>query len=234
VDDAVLRREADAEVPHLEQRRAGGQDSRFAPLGDDAPDRIATTDALVMEDRSTLDGRIEGFLELGPPPVYIGFGSMVARRFESLVTDAVAAARAVGRGVILGGGWALSGGSVAAADDVLMVNDVPHSRVFPRVAAVVHHGGAGTTTAAASAGVPQVIVPHVLDQFYWAHRVAQLGLGPRALPVDLVTADVLTDRIDHALADPVRDRAAAFAPVIGSRNGVEDAVDHIERIAAVQ
>jgi len=180
-----------------------------------------------------LDARIERFLALGPPPIYIGFGSMVATHFESIVTNAVAAARALGRGVILGSGWALAGRAVAAADDVLMVNDAPHNRVFPRVAAVVHHGGAGTTTAAARAGVPQVIVPHVLDQFYWGHRIERLGLGPRALPAELVTADVLTERIDHALSDAVRDRAAAFAPVIASRNGVSDAVDHLERIAAV-
>ena len=81
--------------------------------------------------------------------------------------------------------------------------------VFSRVAAVVHHGGAGTTTAAARAGVPQVVLPHILDQYYWAHRVQQLGLGPRGLPVELVTADILADRIDAAVND------AGIAPARG-------------------
>ena len=51
--------------------------------------------------------------------------------------------------------------------DCLIVDEVDHALLFPRVAAVVHHGGSGTTATAARAGVPQVIVPHILDQFYW-------------------------------------------------------------------
>ena len=116
---------------------------------------------------------------------------------------------------------------------MLAVGAVPHHAVFPRVAAIVHHGGAGTTTAAAAAGVPQVILPHVLDQFYWAHRVERLGIGPRALPVDLITADILTDRVDAALGDPgIRKRAATLGPLIAARNGANAAVDEIERLAS--
>src|SRR5919198_1132374 len=85
------------------------------------------------------------------------------------------------------------------------------------------------TMAAARAGVPQVILPHLLDQYYWAHRVAQLGLGPRGLSVELVNADVLTDRVAAALEDPrIGSRAAAFAPLVASRNGVDAAVHHLE------
>jgi len=112
---------------------------------------------------------------------------------------------------------------------------VPHGVVFPRVAAVIHHGGAGTTTAAARAGVPQVILPHLLDQYYWARRVEQLRLGPRALAVDLVTADILADRIATALEDwTIRDRTRALAPAIAARNGVDAAVDHLERLETLQ
>ena len=105
--------------------------------------------------------------------------------------------------------------------------------MFPRVAAVIHHGGAGTTTAAARAGVPQVLLPHILDQFYWAHRVERIGIGPRAVPVDLVTADILSDRIDAALGDPaIRRRAAALAPAVRARNGAPAAAVYVERLAA--
>ena len=122
---------------------------------------------------------------------------------------------------------------MADSDDVLVLDEMPHACVLPRVAAAVHHGGAGTTTAAASAGVPQVVLPHLLDQYYWAAQVERLGLGPRPLPVDLVTADVLAERLDRALNDPaIRGRAAAFATVIGSRNGVDAAVDVIEQLVS--
>jgi UDP:flavonoid glycosyltransferase YjiC (YdhE family) len=103
--------------------------------------------------------------------------------------------------------------------------------VLPRVAAAVHHGGAGTTTASARAGVPQVILPHILDQYYWAHRIERLGLGPAGLPIALVNADVLAARLDRALNDPrIRERATRLGAVIATRNGAQAAVDHLERI----
>ena len=77
----------------------------------------------------------------------------------------------------------------------MSVGGVSHERLFPRLAAIVHHGGAGTTTAAARAGVPQLVVPHLVDQYYWAERVAGLGLGPRGLARATLTADRLADTL---------------------------------------
>ena len=208
-------------------------DRDLGPLGNDAPPGAVSTDAWIFDDPQTPDPRVEAFLSLNPAPIYIGFGSMVAKRVPDLAAHAIAATRALGRSAIIAGGWAGLDRHVSQADDILTVDAVPHRTVFPRVAAIVHHGGAGTTTAAASAGVPQVILPHILDQFYWAHRIERLGLGPRALPVDLITADILTDRIDAALNDAgIRKRAAMLGPAIAARNGANAAVDHIERLVA--
>ena len=208
-------------------------DPDLAPGGDDLPANVTSTDAWVLEEPAdTLDPRLARFLDLNPPPVYVGFGSTVARS-AGLAEAVVAAVQAVGRAALIGGGWAGLGSRLADSDDVLVLDEMPHACVLPRVAAAVHHGGAGTTTAAASAGVPQVVLPHLLDQYYWAAQVERLGLGPRPLPVDLVTADVLAERLDRALNDPaIRGRAAAFATVIGSRNGVDAAVDVIEQLVS--
>ena len=62
-------------------------------------------------------------------------------------------------------------------NDSFAVGEVNQQALFGRVAAVVHHGGAGTTTTAARAGAPQVVVPQIVDQPYWAGRVAELGIG---------------------------------------------------------
>ena len=208
-------------------------DRDLAPIGDAAPASAVSTDAWIFDEPHAFDPRVEAFLNLDPAPIYVGFGSMIAQRVPDLAAHAIAAARALGRGAIIAGGWAGLDRHITSADDILVVGAVPHHAVFPRVAAIVHHGGAGTTTAAASAGVPQVILPHLLDQFYWAHRIERLGLGPRGLPVDLITADILTDRIDIALHDAgMRKRAAAMAPAIAARNGAHAAVDHIERLVA--
>ena len=208
-------------------------DRDLAPIGDDEPSIVVGTDAWIFNEPQAPDPRVEAFLDLDPAPIYVGFGSMVSHRGAVLSAHALDAARAVGRRLILVGGWAGLDRFVADADDVLGVRAVAHAAVLPRVALAVHHGGAGTTTAVARAGVPQVILPHILDQFYWAHRVERLGLGPRALPVELITADILADRLDAALNDAgIRKRAAALGPAIAARNGSNAAVDHIERLVA--
>ena len=207
-------------------------DPDLAPLGDDAPPTTEAVGALVLEDTSRLDPRVEAFLRPDHAPIYVGFGSMIPKRSADLVSATIDAARALGRNVIIAGGWAMLDHHITAADDVLAVSEVPHAAVFPRVAAVVHHGGAGTTTAAARAGVPQIVLPHILDQFYWARRVEALGLGPRSLPVDLVTADILTARFDTALSDElINTKTAALGRAIGARNGASAAVDYLERLA---
>ena len=189
-----------------------------------------STDAWIFDEPLTPDPRVEAFLNSDPAPIYVGFGSMVSRHAAGLAAHAVDAARAVGRRLILAGGWAGLERHAAAEDDVLAVRAVSHATVLPRVALAVHHGGAGTTTAVARAGVPQVILPHILDQFYWAHRVERLDLGPGPLPVELVTADVLTARIDVALNDArIRQRADTLGRVIAARNGVAAAVEHLEQ-----
>src|SRR5262249_42055198 len=154
----------------------------------------------------------------------------VAADVRSLTLDAMSAARAHGRPALLVGGWAGLGRDLVHADDVLAIDSAPHHLVLPRVAVAVHHGGAGTTTAVARAGVPQVVLPHILDQFYWAHRVRELGLGPPGLPVTLVNADVLAERLARALDPRIREAAATFAPAIQQRDGVGAAVNALEAL----
>jgi len=227
----------DAPLEHLLGYRVFiASDRDLGPLAEDAVETAIATDAWILDEPpARLDPRVDAFLDRDPAPVYVGFGSMVEKQAAELTENAIAAVRAVGHGVLIGSGWAgldRHVGTAATDGDVLVADTLPHAAVFPRVAAVVHHGGAGTTTAAARAGVPQVVLPHILDQFYWAHRVEKLGLGPRGLPVDLVTADVLTERIDAATGDErISERAAAIGRAVAARNGTADAVDRLEQLA---
>lgn len=206
-------------------------DRELGPAPVAVPPNVVVTDAWVFEDPASLARGVEAFLDGGEPPVYVGFGSMPAGRAQQLAARIAAAARTVGCRLIVAGGWAKLDASLETSARVLAIDAAPHRLLLPRVAAAVHHGGAGTTTAAARAGVPQVIAPHILDQFYWAHRVEQLGLGPRAVAVDRITAELLADHIRAAIEQPRFKRAAqALAPRVASRNGVEDAVAHIESI----
>jgi vancomycin aglycone glucosyltransferase len=169
-------------------------DAALAPAPDDAPVAVDQIPALHPHEPEPLPEKVEQFLESGPAPVFIGFGSMTdadARATTEIVLGAVAD---LGVRAVIGSGWAGLGG-VALPAEVAVVGAVSHAALFPRMAAVVHHGGAGTTTTAARAGAPQLLVPHVLDQFFWAHRVERLGLGPRALPRRRLSRERLRDAL---------------------------------------
>jgi UDP:flavonoid glycosyltransferase YjiC (YdhE family) len=129
-----------------------------------------------LEDERPLPADLERFLAEGEPPVYIGFGSMQDSRPERTTRFIAEAVRRAGCRAVLSAGWA-GLGAEGLGKELLVVGDVSHWRLFPRLSGIVHHGGAGTTAAAARAGVPQVVVPHILDQFLLAKRVRDANLG---------------------------------------------------------
>jgi UDP:flavonoid glycosyltransferase YjiC (YdhE family) len=96
---------------------------------------------------------------MGPPPVYIGFGSIVVEDPETLTGTLLEAIRMTGFRAIISRGWSKLGGSLPFTRDVFYLDDCPHEWLFPRVAAVIHHGGAGTTACGLRHGRPTTIVP---------------------------------------------------------------------------
>lgn len=160
-----------------------------------------------------LAAEVEAFLDAGPPPVYVGFGSMPDPDPAATAELVVAASRAAGRRVILGSGWSGIGAGTGAADDVLVVDHVPHDLLFPRTAGVVHHGGSGTTVAGLRAGRPTAVVPFVFDQAFWGRCVHRAGAGPAPLPRRRLTATRLT----RALRQLGEDRVRAAADALGAR-----------------
>ena len=202
-------------------------DPALAPLPADVPAGVRQTAAVYMPEPEDLPVGVEEFLQAGPPPVYIGFGSMADQDPVRTSLGILEAARRAGVRVLLSSGWA-GLGAVELPPTALVIGHTPHGKLFPRCAAVVHHGGAGTTANAARSGVPQVLVPHFLDQFYWCHRVWKLGLSPPPIPRSLLQVEPLaaalrTCRDDTAL----RERARAFAPSV-ALDGLERTIQLIE------
>jgi sterol 3beta-glucosyltransferase len=173
------------------------------------------------------------FLAAGPAPVYVGFGSMTDRDPAGLARTAVAALRRAGCRGVLARGWA----ALASAndhDDLMVVDELPHDWLFPRMAAVVHHGGAGTTHTGLRAGIPNVVVPFFTDQPFWASRVADLGVGPAPIPRQALAVERLATAIHAAVSDPaMRARAAALGRRIQAEGGVSRAVQAVQHHLAL-
>ena len=167
------------------------------------------------------------FLEAGPPPVYVGFGSMFMAGGAGLTRIVLDALARTGQRAVIATGW---GGltAEAAPDCIHFVADAPHDWVFPRVAAVVHHGGAGTTAAGLRAGRPTLICPVVGDQTFWGRRVAALGAGPAPLSNARLTPERLAAALTQAAGDPaMRERAAAVGQRLQAEDGLARAIEVI-------
>ncbi|TCO58320.1 glycosyltransferase [Actinocrispum wychmicini] len=198
----------------------------------DWPDSVRTTGYWVLPPSSEpLPDRVEEFLSAGDPPVFVGFGSMSGRDPAHSTAVVLEAARRAGTRLVMATGWGGLADS-AAGDDVLVVNEVDHQLLFPRVAAVVHHGGAGTSGVAFAAGRPQVVCPFVGDQPFWARLAHRRGVAPEPLPQRHLTPSGLAAAITTAITDSDLARTAEqLGRCVRADHGVGDAVTALEGVA---
>lgn len=107
----------------------------------------------------TPEPELAKFLEAGPPPIYIGFGSIIINDPEAVTDTLLEAIRSTGIRAIISKGWSNLGKGQGSDPNVFYLGDCPHEWLFQHVSAVVHHGGAGTTACGLLNGRPTVIVP---------------------------------------------------------------------------
>jgi UDP:flavonoid glycosyltransferase YjiC (YdhE family) len=217
----------DANEHILGERPIVAVDRELARVPGDCPIEVEQIDCLHAMEGEPLPPKLEAFLAEGPPPVYIGFGSMPDPSPAKSTRLLLEVVRAVGCRALISEGWAgLAEGPLP--EGVLRIGSVTHAHLFPRVAVAVHHGGAGTTTTAARCGIPQVVVPHAADQFYWGRRVETLGLGPPPLPRKHLTAPALAEALAATLDNEwLRARAAEVRD--RSRTRRADSPDAVDR-----
>ena len=205
-------------------------DAALTTLPPGAALRTVQTGYMHLCQPGQLADKVQAFLDAGPPPVYVGFGSMPMphpERMSRLLTDA---ARTTGRRFIVSAGWSTVDAE-ASRGDCLFVDDVPHALLFPRLAAVVRHGGSGTVATAARAGVPQVVFPYMSDQFLWQSQVVRLGLGPRAGLLRMLSVRSLSKAVVECLGtERYRRKAEEIAAAIRTTDGVALTVPAVEAI----
>jgi len=173
------------------------------------------------------------FLDAGPKPIYVGFGSMPlanGRKISEILLEGI---RRSGQRAVLHGGWGDLARDATLPEGVLRVGETPYAWLFPRMAAVVHHGGVGTTAYGLRAGVPSVGFPHNFDQPYWAQRLYELGVSPQPIRLRRLTVEGVAASIRVAVSDPVlRERAASVGAKIRAEDGVARAVELFDRYMA--
>jgi len=173
---------------------------------------------------------LSDFLESGEKPIYIGFGSVFdSKHKEETIKIIIDALQKSGKRGILCGMGAIDN----LPENLLAINSIPHSWLFERVSVVCHHGGAGTTAAGFKAGIPSIIIPFSNDQFAWAHRAYDLGVGTEPIYRKHLTADKLSSAIQFALKDEVVKNAKTLAENIATENGAKTCAkiisDYLER-----
>lgn len=166
---------------------------------------------------------LSGFLDTGETPLYMGFGSMPNMDHETLNAAILGALEKTGQRAVIATGWGGIGG-LDAAENVHILESVPHSWLFPRVSAVVHHGGSGTTHEGLRWGKPSVICPFFADQPFFGERVYQLGAGPAPIRQKNLTAENLAEAISIALLPETRAAAERVAAAMRAENAVADMV----------
>jgi UDP:flavonoid glycosyltransferase YjiC (YdhE family) len=183
--------------------------------------------------------RLTAFLNAGAMPVYAGFGSMPKIGQIQALPIIVEAVKSAGCRAVISKFWDTSS-AFDRDGDIFFVRNYPHRSLFPRMAAIIHHGGAGTTATAAVSGRPQIIVPHVLDQFYWGHQIHQSHLGPRPIWRSRLKARKLAEAIEEAVSDSwFQQQAASVAGTIQRTDGVGTTISELLKpdepdVAAIQ
>ena len=170
----------------------------------------------------TPEPELQAFLDAGPPPVYIGFGSIVVDDPNAMTKMIFDAVKKSGQRALVSKGWGGFGADqLGIPEGVMMLGNVPHDWLFKHVSCVVHHGGAGTTAAGIACGKPTVIVPFFGDQPWWAAMVAKAGAGPEPTPYKELDGDKLADKITAALQPEVKERAQELANKISHEQGTQ-------------
>lgn len=165
------------------------------------------------------------WIQQGPKPIYIGFGSMPLEDGEKTMSIILEALKETGQRGIIDRGWGDLGISAEVPADVFLLDNCPHDWLFPQCAAVVHHGGAGTTATGLRAGCPTTIVPFFGDQFFWGDKIHAKGVGPAPIPIYELNVERLANAIRFMLDPEVKSRTMELAKLIENEDGVAAAVD---------
>jgi rhamnosyltransferase subunit B len=177
--------------------------------------------------KANLTPDLKEFLDAGEPPIVFTLGSAAVMDAGNFYQESIQAAKHLNRRAVLLIGNNTPPENLSA--DIVAVNYVPYSQIFPHACAIVHHGGIGTTAQALRAGHPTLIMPYSHDQPDNAARVERLGTS-RTIPRKQYFASRVAKELCELLENPTyATQAAEVGHIIQAENGVSAASDAIEQ-----
>lgn len=175
---------------------------------------------------------LAAFLEGDDPPVVVSLGAMALSGEDALAAAQITLAAVQQAGVrAVVQGWDAPMKQLSLPETVFHAGSVPHDWLLARASGIVHHGGFGTTAAGFRAGIPALVIPHIIDQFIWGQKVAELGVGPQPIPRSKLTVANMAAALCEKQSSGLRQEAAQLGAAIrGEPDGVGEAVKLIEQV----
>lgn len=175
-----------------------------------------------------LPAELQEWLDAGPPPVFLGFGSMPVLDPAPLFEDILTVTAALDQRAVLSANCLPPGAADALPERLCVVGAVDHDLLFERCAAVVHHGGIGSTIASMRAGRPTMVCSVLADQPWWGERLRRLGVGEH-IPFRKLTRERLKARLRTLLAPALAERAGRLGAAIKAEgDGLPEATRLLE------
>ncbi|MDR2376031.1 MAG: glycosyltransferase [Treponema sp.] len=164
------------------------------------------------------------------PTIFFTLGSCNTEKRDIFARRLFEVCREEAYKLVVGCGWWKVGVHLGTGEHLFLLDKaVPHTFIFPYMDAVIHHGGSGTTHSAARAGKPQMALPLIIDQFYWAHRIYKLGLGPRGADIGRISKGELKKKVlDLLTSQSYRENAARLGTLVRGEDGLQNACERIE------
>jgi sterol 3beta-glucosyltransferase len=173
------------------------------------------------------------FIKAGKPPLVISLGAMALSGDDALgaAKISIQAVQQAGMRAIIQG-WNEPMKQLEIPENIFHAGSVPHDWLLPQASGLVHHGGFGTTAAGFKAGIAMLVIPHIIDQFIWGNKVAQLGVGPKPIARPKLKIDNMTEALLQMSSPEIHDKACALAASIRAEpDGITEAVRLIEETA---
>lgn len=205
-------------------------DKPLAELPSDVKSDVIQTGYPYIQGADELEEKLVRFIENGTPPIYLGFGStpnFLQENLNNILSDLI---NIGGLRIVVSKGWGNLGEGLHH-NNIYPIDYVTYSKLFPKMGLLIHHGGVGTTHCAARSGVPQIIIPHIADQFFWGERIYRLKLGPKPLNIFTLTSKEIIDRVNLVNSNPeFKINAMNMAKELIKIDGLKEISDYVGNV----